>query len=70
MTLDLFHCKVIGWGSLDNPLITNEGIEYGNSKRGVPYVSNEFQALLETNGVQCSMVTIGIMLWQTVSSTP
>jgi len=42
---------------------SNEGIEYGTSKqelihhsgRVAQYANNEFQALLETNGIQCSM---------------
>jgi len=69
VTLDLFHRKVIGW-SMDrwitrqrvidalNMAIKNGCFEPGlihHSDRGVQYASNEFQALLKTNGIQCSM---------------
>ena len=69
VTLDLFHRKVIGW-SMDrwitrqrvidalNMAIKNGCFESGlihHSDRGVQYASNEFQALLKTNGIQCSM---------------
>ena len=69
VTLDLFHRKVIGW-SMDRWItrqrvidalsmaIKNGCFEPGlihHSYRGVQYASNEFQALLKTNGIQCSM---------------
>ena len=69
VTLDLFHRKVIGWSMgrwitrqrvIDalNMVIKNGCFESGlihHSDRGVQYASNEFQALLKTNGIQCSM---------------
>ena len=69
VTLDLFHRKVIGWSMgrwitrqlvIDalNMAIKNGYFESGlihHSDRGVQYASNEFQALLKTNGIQCSM---------------
>ena len=69
VTLDLFHRKVIGWSMgrwitrqrvIDalNMAIKNGCFESGlihHSDRGVQYASNEFQALLKTNGIQCSM---------------
>ena len=69
ITLDLFHRKVIGWSMgrwitrqlvIDalNMAIKNGGLKSGlihHSDRGVQYASNEFQALLKTNGIQCSM---------------
>ena len=69
VTLDLFHRKVIGW-SMDrwitrqrvidalNMAIKNGCFEPGlihHSDRGVQYASNEFQALLKTYKIQCSM---------------
>jgi putative transposase len=69
VTLDLFHRKVVGW-SMDrwitrqlvidafNMAIKNGGLKSGlthHSDRGVQYASNEFQALLKTKGIQCSM---------------
>ena len=69
ITLDLFHRKVIGWSMgrwitrqlvIDalNMAIKNGGLKSGlihHSDRGVQYASNEFQALLKTNGIHCSM---------------
>jgi putative transposase len=69
VTLDLFHRKVIGWSMgrwitrqlvIDalNMAIKNGGLKSGlihHSDRGSQYASNEFQALLKANGVQCSM---------------
>ena len=69
VTLDLFHRKVVGWSMgrwitrqlvIDalNMAIKNGYFESGlihHSDRGVQYASNEFQALLKTNGIQCSM---------------
>ena len=69
VTLDLFHRKVIGWSMgrwitrqlvIDalNMAIKNGGLKSGlihHSDRGVQYASNEFQALLKTHGIQCSM---------------
>lgn len=69
VTLDLFHRKVIGWSMgrwitrqlvIDalNMAIMNEYPKSGlihHSDRGVQYASNEFRALLKTNGIQCSM---------------
>ena len=69
ITLDLFHRKVIGWAmgrwitrhlAIDalNMAIKNGCLESGlihHSDRGVQYASNEFQALLKSNGIQCSM---------------
>jgi len=68
-TLDLFHRKVVGW-AMDrwitrqlatealNMAVQNSGWKGGlihHSDRGVQYASNEFQALLKTYGIQCSM---------------
>jgi putative transposase len=69
ITLDLFHRKVIGWAMdrwmtrqlvIDalNMAIKNEHPKPGlihHSDRGVQYASNEFQALLKANTIQCSM---------------
>jgi putative transposase len=69
VTLDLFHRKVIGWSMgrwITRQLVIdalNMAIKSGglksevilHSDRGVQYASNEFQALLKTNGIQCSM---------------
>ncbi len=69
VTLDLFHRKVIGWAMdrwITRQLVIdalNMAIKNGNgqrglihhSDRGVQYASNEFQALLKTYGIQCSM---------------
>ncbi len=69
VTLDLFHRKVIGWSMgrwITRQLVIdalNMGIKNGcmeselihHSDRGVQYASHEFQALLKTNGIQCSM---------------
>ena len=69
VTLDLFHRKVIGWSMgrwitrqrvIDalNMAIKNGCLKPGlihHSDRGVQCASNEFQALLKTNGIQCSM---------------
>jgi len=69
VTLDLFHRKVIGWAmdrwigrqlAIDalNMAIRNGCLESGlihHSDRGVQYASNEFQALLKTHAIQCSM---------------
>jgi putative transposase len=68
-TLDLFHRKVVGWAmgrwitrqlAIDalNMAIKNERPKSGlihHSDRGVQYASNEFQALLKANVIQCSM---------------
>lgn len=68
-TLDLFHRKVIGWSMgqlitrqlvIDalNMAIKNGCLKSGlihHSDRGVQYASNEFQALMKTHGIQCSM---------------
>jgi len=68
-TLDLFHRKVIGWAmgrwitrqlAIDalNMGVKNGCLKSGlihHSDRGVQYASNEFQALLKTYGIQCSM---------------
>jgi len=68
-TLDLFHRKVIGWAMdrwitrrlvIDslNMAIKEGGLKSGlihHSDRGVQYASNEFQALLKANAIQCSM---------------
>ena len=68
-TLDLFHQKVIGWAmgrwinrqlliNALNMAIKNERLKSGlihHSDQGVQYASNEFQALLKTNGIKCSM---------------
>ena len=67
--MDLFHRKVIGWSMgrwITRQLVIdalNMAIKTGyfesglihHSDRGVQYASNEFQALLKTNGIQCSM---------------
>jgi transposase InsO family protein len=69
ITLDLFHRKVIGWAMgrwitrhlvIDalNMAVKNGCLKNGlihHSDRGVQYASNEFQALLKSNGIQCSM---------------
>ena len=69
VTLDLFHRKVIGWSMgrwITRQLVIdalNMGIKNGcmesglihHSDRGVQYASNEFQALLKANRIQCSM---------------
>ena len=68
-TLDLFHRKVIGWAmdrwitrqlAMDalSMAIKGERPRPGlihHSDRGVQYASNEFQALLKTNAIRCSM---------------
>jgi putative transposase len=69
VTLDLFHRKVIGW-AMDRWITRHLAIDALNmaikngyqkprlihhSDRGVQYASNEFQALLKTNGTRCSM---------------
>lgn len=68
-TLDLFHRKVIGWAMdrwsarrlvIDalNRAVKNECLKprlIHHSDRGVQYASNEFQALLKANAIQCSM---------------
>jgi putative transposase len=68
-TLDLFHRKVIGWAMdrwitrrlvIDslNMAIKEGGLKSGlihHSDRGAQYASNEFQALLKANAIQCSM---------------
>lgn len=68
-TLDLFHRKVIGWAMgrwitrqlvIDalKMAVKNGCLESGlihHSDRGVQYASNEFQVLLKTHGIQCSM---------------
>ena len=68
-TLDLFHRKVIGW-AMDRGItrqlaidalkmaIKNGCLKSGlihHSDRGVQYASNDFQALLRANAIQCSM---------------
>ncbi len=69
VTLDLFHRKVIGWSmgrwitrqlavNALNMAIKNGCLKSGlihHSDRGVQYASNEFQALLKTYEIQCSM---------------
>jgi transposase InsO family protein len=69
VTLDLFHRKVIGWAmdrwmtrqlAIDalNMSIKSGDLKPGlihHSDRGVQYASNEFQALLKANAIQCSM---------------
>jgi putative transposase len=69
VTLNLLHWKVIGWSMgrwitrqlvIDalNMAIKNGCFELGlihHSDQGVQFASNEFQALLKTNGIQCSM---------------
>lgn len=69
VVLDLFHRKVIGWAMdrwITRQLVIDSlkmAIKGGNRKpglihhsdRGVQYASNEFQALLKTHGIQCSM---------------
>lgn len=69
VTLDLFHRKVIGW-AMDrwitrwlvmralNMAIKNSGRKEGlihHSDRGVQYACQDFQALLEVHGIECSM---------------
>jgi transposase InsO family protein len=68
-TLDLFHRKVIGWAmdrwitrqlAIDalSMAVKNGCLKIGlihHSDRGVQYASNEFQALLKTYAIQCSM---------------
>jgi len=69
VTLDLFHTKVVGWAMdrwITRQLIIdalNMAIKSGDRKpglihhsdRGVQYASHEFQALLKTHSIQCSM---------------
>jgi putative transposase len=69
VTLDLSHRKVLDWSMgrwitrqlvIDalNMAIKSGGLKSGlihHSDRGVQYANNEFQALLKTNGIQCSM---------------
>jgi putative transposase len=69
VTLDLYHRKVIDWSMgrwitrklvIDalNMTIKNRCIDsrlIHHSGRGVHYTSNEFQALLKTNGIQPNM---------------
>ena len=69
VTLDLFHRKVVGW-AMDrcmtrwlvmkalNMAIQNGNVELGlihHSDRGVQYACQDFQALLETHAIECSM---------------
>lgn len=68
-TLDLFHRKVVGWAMgrwITRQLVIdaiNMAIKSGDRKpglihhsdRGVQYASHEFQALLKTHSIQCSM---------------
>ena len=68
-TLDLFHRKVVGWAMdrwITRQLVIdaiNMAIKSGDQKpglihhsdRGVQYASHEFQALLKTHSIQCSM---------------
>lgn len=69
ITVDLFHRKVVGW-AMDrwvtrwlvmralNMAIKNGDVKPGllhHSDRGVQYACNDFQALLETHGIECSM---------------
>jgi putative transposase len=68
-TRDLFHRKVIGWAmgrwitrqlamNALNMAIKNESLNPGlihYSDRGVQYARNEFQTLLKTHAIQCSM---------------
>ncbi len=69
VTLDLFHRRVIGW-AMDRWItrwlvmraltmaIQNGGMKPGlihHSDRGVQYACQDFQALLETHGIGCSM---------------
>ncbi len=69
VTLGLYHRKVVGWAmdrwitrqlAIDalNMAIKNGRLESGlihHSDQGVQYASNEFQALLRANSIQCSM---------------
>lgn len=69
VTLDLFHRKVIGW-AMDRWIARQLAIDaltmavqnshrkpglIHHSDRGVQYASNEFQAVLKTYGIPCSM---------------
>jgi len=69
VTIDLFHRKVIGW-AMDRCMTRwlvmkalNMAMNNGNSKpgllhhsdRGVQYACQDFQVLLETHGIECSM---------------
>jgi len=69
VTLDLFHRRVIGW-AMDrwinrwlvmralNMAIQNSNLKPGlihHSDRGVQYACQDFQALLNIHGIECSM---------------
>ena len=69
VTLDLFHRKVVGWAMgrwITRQLVIdslNMAVKSGvlksglihHSDRGVQYASNEFQDLLKTQAIRCSM---------------